>query len=378
MSGGSHLFITGMPRSGTTLLDKLLSMPGYSRVYSQPLPLLFSEIKRSYLDRLGRTAEYPLNDMLLSNYYDPQDWLHFLMQFQIDAAYFERVATAMRSFSGQYTRRDDVTDFVQSHRALTTDRFIVSYLSWLDDSNHKLTGLKETWCEEYLPFLVGSGFKCLLILRDPRDIITSLNYGRGRGYGGRIKPLLYNVRTWRKSVAFSLQLGGNTNFMVIRYEDLVSDPEPVMARVFEFLSLPAAQPECLTGAITDQQGLPWKSNSSHGERDSISADSVGKYTEYLSPQIVKLVEALCLPEMALLGYHHELSASQVEQALSNVRNSEALERPELAGYLWSNDRCEEEKQRIELLLAGEYRPRYFLFQRAFRQLGNALQRLRLT
>ena len=375
MSEASHVFITGMPRSGTTLLDKLLSTPACSQVYSQPLPLLFSEIKRSYLDQLGRTAEYPLNDMQLSNYYDPEDWLGFLEHFEIDAAYFDRVATAMRSFSGQYTKPDDVADFIQSLSARTTDSFIASYLSWLDSNRHQLIGLKETWCEEYLPFLVAKGFKCLLILRDPRDVITSLNYGRGRGYGGNIKPLLYNIRSWRKSVAFSLKMGCNPDFMAIRYEDLVTDPEPVLARVFEFLSLQAAETKCLTGAISDQHGQPWKSNSSHGEREKISAESVGKYTEYLSPAMVNLVEALCFPEMTLLGYHNNLSPCQLERALSSARNSEELERPELARYLWSSDRCDEETQRIRLLLAGEYQPQYFLFERAFQQLGNALRRL---
>lgn len=373
MSVSSHLFLTGMPRSGTTLLDKLLSIPGSSRVYSQPLPLLFAEVKRSFLDQRGQSVDFPLSDMLLSNYYEPARWLEFLRDFKIDAVYFEQITRAMQSFSGQYTRREDSAEFLNSFNADTIDRLILAYLSWLGTTDLKLAGLKETWCEEYIPFLIENGFKCLLILRDPRDVITSLNHGRGRSYGGRIKPMLYNIRTWRKSVAFSLQMSGNPDFMVIRYEDLVTRPEVVLAQVCEFLALPAVRVADLTGPVTDQQGMPWNSNSSHGNRDTISADSLGKYAEYLTPDIVNIIEALCLPEMRLFDYHNSLSIEQAEAVISSFDGSEELERPQLAGYLWSRERAEEEICRIKLLLADDYQPQYFIFERAFQRLRNGLK-----
>ena len=43
------LFVTGMERSGTTLLDRLLASQRHLSMLSQPFPLLFVETKRAFL-----------------------------------------------------------------------------------------------------------------------------------------------------------------------------------------------------------------------------------------------------------------------------------------------------------------------------------------
>ena len=45
----SFLFVTGMLRSGTTLLDKLLSIHPQALVHSQPLTPLYVKVKRAFL-----------------------------------------------------------------------------------------------------------------------------------------------------------------------------------------------------------------------------------------------------------------------------------------------------------------------------------------
>ena len=76
-----RVFATGAPRTGTTLLDKLLSTHPDVLIHSQPLPLLYVRLKRMFLQGLGHQAAaggYPLNDMFLGNYYAPDQFAAFL------------------------------------------------------------------------------------------------------------------------------------------------------------------------------------------------------------------------------------------------------------------------------------------------------------
>ena len=370
--GTERLFISGTPRSGTTLLDKLLSSPETSRVHSQPLPLLFSAIKQRFLQQKGQTRDFPLNDMFLDNHYEQAPWQEFLAEHLISSDEFTLIHASMQGFSGQYTRKEDVSGFLDRYPPLPLASFIPAYLTWLEPGNWNLIGLKETWCEEYIPFLANNGFKCLLILRDPRDVITSLNHGEGRTFGGRPKPLLYNIRTWRKSVAVCLHMSAHPNFMSIRYEDLVTQPEDTMCRISAFLSLGDTIQAAATGGITDQKGRPWQSNSSHASSAEISSGSIGKYREHLPAPAKALIEALCQPELQVLDYPVNLPSDQARSVIADGALTEHLERPELASYLWSQQRSTEEVRRLELLYQGIYKPGYFLFEKAFTQLRLAL------
>ena len=59
-----------------------------------------------------------------------------------------------------------------------------------------MIGSKEIFCEEYIPYFLSNGVKVILLIRDPRDIITSLNFGKGADFTGEIRPTLFNIRNW--------------------------------------------------------------------------------------------------------------------------------------------------------------------------------------
>jgi hypothetical protein len=134
---------------------------------------------------------------------------------------------AMTRFSGQYTRPNP-TVLAAALDALRPGDFFDTvsqlYRSLGAKPGAAVFGGKETICEEFLPYLLDRGCACVLILRDPRDVLASLNHGRGTDFAGPLKPTLFNVRNWRKSVAFALHLTGHPRFAWMRYEDLVARP----------------------------------------------------------------------------------------------------------------------------------------------------------
>ncbi len=367
----AQLFVTGMPRSGTTLIDKLLSIHPQAHVFSQPLPLLYVRVKEAFLESRPGTGDhrYPLNDMFGANWYPPADFSEFLARFQLGVAFCRTALEDMVPFDGQYTKPEDPFRVLDAYRPASLYGFITRYFESLGVTGGlHVVGSKETWCEEYIPYYLASGARVLMILRDPRDAITSLNHGRGRSFGGRRKPHLFNLRQWRKSVAFALAQEGRPDFLVLRYEDLVRDPRPVAARITDFLALDRFASEVFESDLRSQSGRVWRSNSSHRAATRITPDSVGRYREHLPRETDRFVQAACFAEMKRLGYEVEIADGDVLSILDRHREDGALERPELASYAWSGKRREEERTRWQMLRAGVFEPAWFIFETAHAQL----------
>ena len=184
----TQVLVTGMPRSGTTLLDKLLSSHPAALVFSQPLPLLYVEVKRRLLqDReLGAASRaYPLNDMFRTNYYASEAFQAFLETFLFEPIFCREVLAAMVAFDGQYIKPADPFAFLEDYKASRLFDFVRSYVRWLADGDCPVvTGSKETFCEEYIPYFLANGATVIQLVRDPRDVVTSLNFGHGERFGG--------------------------------------------------------------------------------------------------------------------------------------------------------------------------------------------------
>lgn len=375
-----RLFVTGMPRSGTTLLDKILSMHPQAHVFSQPLPLLYVRLKRAFLDSRRDSAHlspavrrYPLNDSFASTYSCPDDLKRFLAALLLDAAFCRSVLEEMQDFDGRYTAPSEPSRVLDGYRSAPLDDFTRHYLDMLRPSlRAEVVGSKEVSCEEFVPYYLGRGFRVLQIVRDPRDVVASLDFGEGPRFAGGPKPLLFNLRQWRKSVAFALALRRDSGFLTVSYEELVRDPNVTLARITEFLELRRFPSEYLDSDLRSQSGDVWRSNSSHGAVSRIGTLSVGRYRSLLRSETDLFVQAVCYPELKVLGYEVAIEEDQVESILSDYQERRAHSRPELSGYSWGKDRLEEELVRWNALRGDTFDPRYFLFEGAFSRLRSTL------
>ena len=223
-----------MQRSGTTLLGKLLDNHGRLSLLSQPFPLLFVEIKRRFLRHLGAAdTPYPLGDLFLEDRYREENLRTFLADLNLSRSDLHQLCDCT-GYSGQYTRfsaerLNEALGRVEPGNAALVLAQLYRWLAAQDEADW--FGGKETLWEEFLPFLLDNGFAAILVLRDPRDVLASLNHGRGADYAGRVKPTLFNVRNWRKSVAYALHLEQQPRFLWLRYEDLVHRPDECLGRI---------------------------------------------------------------------------------------------------------------------------------------------------
>lgn len=363
----STLFVTGMQRCGTTLLEKLLASHPQLSVLSQPSPLLFIEAKRSFLKRIDRSKDYfPLGDLFLEVGYSESDFTGFLSEYSFDNQTLKSLFETMSSYSGQYTRFDKARLASLIDRLGSPDLMTIMTALYTEFAHHARAtkfGGKESICEEFLPYLLENGCHCVVILRDPRDMLTSLNYGKGQQHGGSYKPTLFNLRNWRKSVAYALHLRDHPRFAWIRYEDLVLNPVESLNQVTPMLNVTRFEKSLFAEGIRDQSGKIWTGNSSHFTQHGISNHSIGAYKSLLPRTVTTYAEAVCYPELNALGYSVSVNWNEVPGIIAAFEEPYPIRREQLHNNFASPKRTDEELRRYELLSNARHpEASYFLFE----------------
>lgn len=375
---GKTFFLTGAQRSGTTLLEKLLGMHGSISVLSQPFPLLYVDAKRSFLSSIGSVDEpYPLGHLFHESRYRPERFHEFLRASRPDSSALSTIFRSMEGYSGQY-RRFTSSQVATAIAALDCDGDFATTVETLTQvlagKEARWYGTKETSTEEFVPFLLERGMRCAIIIRDPRDVVTSLNYGRGDEFGGVRKPMLFNIRSWRKSVAIALAMKGRAHFQACRYEELVARPDQTLDELARTLGIDLRNRRAFREGVRDEEGREWQGNSSHGPRHGISQESVGRYRELLPKETADFIEAATLPELRLLGYETSMTLRNALEVIAAWREPVPSVRPGLESDETSDVNAALEMQRLERVTdPPDHRSReWFLSTEAHARLREAL------
>lgn len=301
----TRLLVTGCYRSGTTLLEKLLHAHPNVTVASQPFPLLYVQATEAFNAAIGIERRYPLDHLFLEDGHRAADFHAFLDRHVLSAADLDRLFADLAAYTaGLWT--PEILTFRGEIRPGTFTEVFTQLLGCVPrlfpKPELRVVGAKEVLCEEYVPYLIKRGARAIIILRDPRDMILSLNFGQRDNKTGLPRPILYSLRAWRKSVALACACDGDRAFAWLRYEDLIVDTDAALARMARFLDLPPYAAGATAGGIRDQWGKPWGGNSSFDDKEGVSACSVGTFRDRLPPAVLAYIETVCLPEMRLAGY----------------------------------------------------------------------------
>ncbi len=367
------LFITGMGRSGTTLLDKLLGNLVEVDSFSQPLPLLLVQLKADFLISQNMTdyrLNYPLSDQQFENRFDVAEFTHFLNTKCLSRDYIEAVLTKMIDYSGQYFKPNDKMASVCDWHSGTVAEFAKHYFTIHASSNQSGSSgfaWKEALSESFIPYFIGQEFAILLIIRDPRDVLVSFNHTKAIPFANTARPLLWIARQWRKSVAYKHQFADASQMNMVRYEDLVVNPDSFLYDWACWLGVNAPKKSIQLSNKDHQQ---WLGNSSFIQHYGISTQSVGRHRSILSVPMRSFLEALCYAEMRSLGYTPEIHLNEVETLLQAGPPEDYLEREALAHYTYCDQRQHEELARWRALTTADacFNAAHFIFERNYQTL----------
>lgn len=274
----SPIFIVGAPRSGTTLLQLVLNahpdvaIHGEIHFFDQVLQLK-SEIPD--LDTAGRL------DNFFGQLHRPSAFRHL--------PDIESRLEIVRTRLG----RCENASYELFYRILIDE--------FAERNGASRGGEKTPQNIRYLSELlqVFPSAKVVHIVRDPRAVVSSL-----RRMPWAPDSIALNALKWKVDMLFMrdfMNSGGTVH--TLKYEDLVSEPEPNLRTLSDFLGVgwDPAMLEFSETADSNVRDEPWKD----GTRRQINRDAVSGWRDSLTSADIALVQMIAEPFLSHFGYQPE-------------------------------------------------------------------------
>lgn len=306
----SGVFICGHPKSGTSLLMTMLDSHPELIVYPEE-----SHFFRRFQPTCEAHPEKNLEEVARGN-------LLHIFEWNRDDPSGHQEGFADRDYSSIDSER--VRDLFResirqreggSEIALPAAMFSYGTATGQVNDQTKYWVEKTPYNEQYAQeiFLSWPNAKCLHIVRDPRDNYTS--YKRKQTDW---QPEHFAYSWWKSFRAgqHNAERFGSKRYLMIRYEDLIHDPEKIIKEIIRFIDI---KDDPVLRRPTRAGGL-WMGNSMFGDQfRSISAKPAGRYLEYLERDEIRTMESLLRPEMLELGYSLETAPSYPDYFVSQLK-----------------------------------------------------------
>lgn len=134
------------------------------------------------------------------------------------------------------------------------------------------------------------------LIPDPRDVAASM-----MRMPWAARSVLVSALAWRKCNLTACQSSRRTNYLMLRYEDLVADPEKQVGRICRHAGVEYAPG--LVDATDFEAGVRWWGRRAHYK---LTGERLGRWRVDLAPWQAAVVERVAGPYMEMYGYSREL------------------------------------------------------------------------
>lgn len=327
----SPVFITGVARSGSTLLPYMLSAHQQIKIASDPFFYLFKLLRNAIILQANREGirnfqpESPLQDYYFSSERILE--LDEIQQATLDIPFHEpgwkeikeRIVQRAAHECGDLT--DDITDLDgKNFREIFDNALHIIYRRRANE-NTRWIGCKEVWTLEFFPALARAypDAKFIVIMRDPRAIVASIVKSKDESQHAHTLSVL---RHWRKYAALSHHYQQDPllkdRLYILRYEDITANTMETAHNLTDFLDVEFNYDILDPEKYFDySRGGIWQGNSSfRASMNGITASSTAYWRKVLSQDEIHYIEFLTAYDMALLGYKadtfpHEKNSSHI-------------------------------------------------------------------
>jgi Sulfotransferase domain len=283
------IFVRGMSRSGGTLLVTLLDAHRDIAMSYELYPNLLEAGGALDLAALAKGLQSRWQTLRLESLIPEKNVRTFF-------ARCERGGISLGE-SGALLQR-----LISEGLGFATDRGRFRFVELLGLEKMRKAG-KSRWgmkCSNDLDAYLNSWKSCcfLNVLRDGRDVLASqLNTGDFKNSPADVARGWMNTHTrFEHYVATP-----GVNARMVRYEHLVTEPEPELRGIFEFLGLPF-DPATLKHQDQDLTVFKASHLSKKRVQQSVDATKVGRWRRDLSPQQLEEFMAAAGPAMTHFGY----------------------------------------------------------------------------
>ncbi|MBM7557454.1 sulfotransferase family protein [Halanaerobacter jeridensis] len=355
-----YIFVSGMVRSGTTLISRAIDAHSQLAVPTDPYFAFFrefrNEIYKDYIDCFD--DDKALNDHFFDSNLEPKHKIsNTALNHEIKNQDLQKIKEKIIDFAEPNSPL--VIPYVRKIEASTYKELFSEMMKVVDkaygDQDTNMLGFKQTWVEEFVTPLLNTfpKMKVVQIIRDPRAVMASRTKTTQLTHN---YPLLFMIKHWRKSFAYALynSYHNSDNFKLVKYENLTSKPEETMKDICDFINIDYEEKMINPNFYRDGKGDSWTDNSAYSTTNKITAKFKDKWKEILPAAKLQYIEDLCHLEMMKLGYERQTSLSLKESVFSKVKFEDKLDTD------WIKAQSKEENQNLttiknELL-------RYYVYQ----------------
>ena len=302
-----NFLVSGMFRSGTTMFARMLHANPNIVCASDPFAPIFKSYRNTIAQDMIQDFDIfsPLNDY----YFDKSQNSLFqeLQRKNFDVAIteqeIERVKGLIKGHCKLYSPKISLfLDVLEgkNYKQVFDSAFEIIRSSYGKGDN-AVVGFKEVWVDEFASHFneMKKGNKVIHIVRDPRSVVAS-NFASEARY-----PLLFLIRQWRKLASIAwLNSRDNENFLLVRFEDLLKEPERVTRVICDFLGVKFHSNMVNPESFKDGDGNSWSQNSSYKNKggQKFNSQALDKWKYTLDERITNFIEKFCFFEMELLNY----------------------------------------------------------------------------
>lgn len=267
LQSSKPIFIVGAPRSGTTLLRNMLNRhPAIAVCRETEFYHFIYRRRRAF----GSLASLTNRQRLVKEYLSTQRIRRLQLDLEIleqklleEGASYEAFFLSLLEFYARAHGKKRCGEKSPQHALFT-----------------------ETLCEWYPDATI------IHLLRDPRDVAASLlrmPLAPNEALGGARVWLRYNLSAWRSR--------HRPQYLLVRYEELVTRPEQELARICAFIGEQYSS-AMLVPNWDPTADRPWFRRA----EEPVTTERLGKWREQLTADQVSLVEWVVGPNMRTLGY----------------------------------------------------------------------------
>lgn len=266
MKNPDIILLTGVGRSGTTLLQGMLNM--HSRIYFPPETHFFKRYILPYIVK----RKLP----------DPEKLASDKFLARLDHRIFDHIVNQ------SYLGLNDLKE---------------AFLFILNHSDSEFVGDKDTEYIRYIPHLKQIFPNAFLvhIIRDPRDVVNS----RIRTDWGKKRSIAFHSAEYNFYVKQILKYGPElfgSKYVELRYEDLIRQPEKELKKILNRFNLEFEESMLefhkSTSSIIAQDELNWKQNLSK----PLIINNAGRWMGNLELHEVSVIESGLSNFMKAYGY----------------------------------------------------------------------------
>ncbi|MCA9262294.1 MAG: sulfotransferase [Planctomycetales bacterium] len=319
ISGNPWLFVGGCPRSGTTLLQRMLDNHSLLTVAndSHVIPRALEKTSRELVLRAESGASIPLTRELR----DAVSGYHRFYRLGVDVADVDRIAGS-----------------VDTYQELIRGLFDLR----AQHQNKVYSGEKTPDYVRYIPLLLQMfpDSKFIHIVRDGRDVSLSLRQwatptkGPGRFEYWNTDPIAVCALWWRMFCEQGLAVPSDLNprVLLVQYERLVAYPQSELERICQFIDLPFETQMRDFHVGRSPQTQPDDKTHSAKKQWLPAVKGLRNWRTDMAPEDVQVFDGLAGAALSRLGY----------ESPSRIVSAAAFERVARATSWWRTTRTYQE------------------------------------